>query len=236
MTNKLIFFVLILFTSCSNDDDISEIELSEYELEIISYFKEIALGFEYGESTEVTRKWNTTMKIFLDGNVSTESTNKVINVVSEINSLATDGFSVEIVNDTSLSNCYIYFGAANEFVELFPDAEDLIGSSNFATFNVTWNNNYINEARIFIDTEQTDYTLQKSLILEEITQVLGLGKDSPRLENSIFYETINDGGFATEYADIDKELIRLLYHPDMEVGLTENQVDSTLKKILSQQQ
>ena len=115
---------------------------------------------------------------------------------------------------------------------IYPDFRVTTGS-NVGVFNIQYEANVINKARIFVNTTVTNLGQQESLILEEITQSLGLGRDSPRIRNSIFFETSTDGGFATEYADIDKELIRLLYHPDMTVGLNENEVNSALFLILS---
>ncbi|WP_462250701.1 DUF2927 domain-containing protein [Ekhidna sp.] len=195
----------------------------------IDYFKDIALGFENGGASEITRKWKTTMKIFIDGSPSSTLTTKVQQTVDDINELATDGFSVEIVQSQSQSNCYMYFGTASEFEALFPGSD--VGT-NFAIFNVWWNSDVINEARIFIDTERPTISQQLSVVLEEITQVLGLGKDSPRFSNSIFYETQTNGGFATQYSDVDRELVRLLYHPDMEIGLNSIAVDTKLRSII----
>ena len=227
-----LFFAFTFLFSCSKDsEDLSpESDFSEYELEVIRYFKEVALGFEGGNSSAITRKWRLPMRVFLDGDLSDPIINKVERTVNEINELATDGFSVEMVNDSIRSNCYVFFGTTSQFIEKFPDAEDTI-DKNYGLFNVWWNFNYINRARIFIDTDRPSLTEQESLIVEEITQSLGLGKDSPRYPNSIFYETSDDGGFAREYADIDKELIRLLYHPDMRVGLSRSEVDNVLKEI-----
>ena len=67
MKKVLIFLIVVFISSCNSDDELT-IELNEYDLEVISYFKEIALGFEHGEVSEITRKWNSTMKIFIGGN------------------------------------------------------------------------------------------------------------------------------------------------------------------------
>ncbi len=61
MTNKLlllfIFTSLILITSCSKDNQgiLIPSELSDYELEVVDYFKDIALGFEFGNASKITR-------------------------------------------------------------------------------------------------------------------------------------------------------------------------------------
>ncbi len=223
----------LFISSCSEDEEVTPVEneLNIFQTEVVSYFKAVALGFENGGSTEITRKWRSPMRIFIYGSPSDQLIEKVEQTVEDINKLASDGFSVEIVDDANLSNCPLFFGKEADFVEAFPDAQGQIGT-NLAIFNVWWNNNIINRARIFIDTERTNLTQQKSLILEEITQSLGLGKDSPRYPGSIFYETPTDGGFATEYSDLDRELVRLLYHPAMSVGLNERGVDVVLRNIL----
>ncbi|WP_435625184.1 DUF2927 domain-containing protein [Flagellimonas sp.] len=230
--------IFIIEWSCTKDEnsitaeqDLNKSELTESETVVISYFKEIALGFENGNSAEIIRKWSSPMRVFIAGNASSTSKDKVEQTIDQINELVTDGFSIEIVTQFESHNCLIFFGTKSEFLTIYPEAEGQIGS-NFAIFNVWWNNNNINRARIFIDSFRVSKEKQESLIIEEITQILGLGKDSSRFPNSIFYETPTDGGFASEYADIDKELIRLLYHPSMKVGLNEEQVDLVLKEIL----
>ncbi|MEL6718854.1 MAG: DUF2927 domain-containing protein [Bacteroidota bacterium] len=227
--------IFIFLSSCTKDEEIIEpqgadSELTDFELETIDYFKEVALGFENGGVPEITRRWNAPMKIFIDGNPSEKNMAKVIEAMTIINSLQTlDDFYVELVEEENLSNCYLFFGSALEFEMMF---SGVTVGSNYGNFYVWWQSNNINRARIFVDTDRANEEQQESLILEEITQALGLGKDSPKYTNSIFYETPTNGGFATEYSEIDKELIRLLYHPAMSVGLNAAQVDRVLRNIL----
>lgn len=229
----LSFCISILISSCSydNEETLPQPELSLYHQDVIEYFKEIALGFEHGDTPKITRKWQSSMKIFIEGNPSISAIRKVEKTINEINNMATDGFSIELVNNLELSNCYMFFGTASEFIKKFPDAEEQM-ESNYAIFNVWWYENVIYNARIFIDTDRTSAAQQESLIIEEITQSLGLGNDSPKYPNSIFYETVTDGGFALDYCNIDKDLIQLLYHRDMEIGLEENEIEELLRDLL----
>ena len=69
MKNKflLLLVILISISSCSTDDeDLTELELSEYEIDVINYLKDVALGFEFGNASSITRKWNSELKIFVD--------------------------------------------------------------------------------------------------------------------------------------------------------------------------
>ena len=104
--------ILLIFLSCSDDDEVN-IELDEYDLEVISYFKDIALGFEYGTSSEITRKWCSDLKIFVGGDISNDLNVELNKIVNEIRSLVTDNFLIQIVNDSSQSNYYIFFGSGD---------------------------------------------------------------------------------------------------------------------------
>jgi hypothetical protein len=83
---------------------------------------------------------------------------------------------------------------------------------------------------MYVDIVRANSTEQKHLLREEFTQSLGLAKDSPLYMESIFQSAWTT---TTEYAAIDKDLIRLLYHPDMGVGLNQAQVEEVLKEILA---
>ena len=75
--------ILLIFLSCSDDGEVN-IELDEYDLEVISYFKDIALGFEYGTSSEITRKWCSDLKIFVGGDISNDLNVELNNIVQMI--------------------------------------------------------------------------------------------------------------------------------------------------------
>jgi hypothetical protein len=222
---KLILLFSIL--SCSEDEDIS-LNLNEYDLEVISYFKDIALGFEFGSASEVTRKWCSELKIFIGSNVSTELSEELNKIVNEIENLTTDNLSIQIVNDSSLSNYYIYFGSGEKYASIFPSQENYI-NSNWGLFSVWWTNNCIDRGHMYVDIFRANNTEQKHLLREEFTQSLGLAKDSNRYPFSIFQSSWTR---TLAYTDLDKDLIRLLYHPKMKTGLDVISVDEKLREIL----
>ena len=222
---KLILLFSIL--SCSEDEDIS-LNLNEYDLEVISYFKDIALGFEFGSASEVTRKWCSELKIFIGSNVSTELSEELNKIVNEIENLTTDNLSIQIVNDSSLSNYYIYFGSGEKYASIFSSQENYI-NSNWGLFSVWWTNNCIDRGHMYVDIFRANNTEQKHLLREEFTQSLGLAKDSNRYPFSIFQSSWTR---TLTYTDLDKDLIRLLYHPKMKTGLDVIRVDEKLREIL----
>jgi len=82
---------------------------------------------------------------------------------------------------------------------------------------------------MYVDIFRANEQGQLHLLREELTQSLGLGQDSERYLNSIFQINWTT---TSSYSQIDKDIIRLLYHPNMKVGLNENEVDLLLRSIL----
>lgn len=229
----MLLLILVFASSCSKDSEdlvLPESELSEYDIDVIKYFKDVALGFEFGNASNITRKWNSELKVFYGGAPNAELLSELEKIRSGINELTTDGFQVTTVNDSLQSNYYIFFGSGTEYSELFPSQSNLV-DSNLGLFSVFWNSqNQFTSGHMYVDIMRTNSTEQKHLLREELTQSLGLAKDSPLYMESIFQ---SERTTTTSYALIDKDLIRLLYHPMMSTGLNENQVDEILRKILT---
>ncbi|MDB9929844.1 DUF2927 domain-containing protein [Cyclobacteriaceae bacterium] len=228
-------FIVILISSCSKDDDddddiLPEFILSEYEIDVIDYFKDIALGFEFGNTSNITRKWNSEMKVFIGGEPSFELLAEFEKIRTEINELKTDGFNVTVVDDSLQSNYYIFFGSGTKYAEMFPDEANLV-NSNWGLFYLLWNSqNQFYSGHMYVDIIRANSIEQKHLLREEFTQSLGFARDSQLYMESIFQ---SDWTTTIEYAPIDQDLIRLLYHPEMSVGLNELEVDNALREILS---
>ena len=153
-------------------------------------------------------------------------------VKNEINDLTTTEFKLNIVNDSLSSNYYIFFGNRTETLKVFPGWSDLT-LSNWGLFYIFWNNlNQINSGYMYVDTQRPDILGQKHLLREELTQSLGLARDSYLYDDSIFQQSWTT---VTQYSQMDKDIIRLLYHPEMEVGLDKTQVEDLLVQILKKE-
>lgn len=226
MKKALYFLGTAFFCHACVYDDVYD--LDSYRNRVITYFQEVALGFEYGSFPEVTRKWGAEMKIFIGGNPGPELTQELQSVVGEINSLVTDGFQLSITRDSSESNCYMYFGGPEKFALMFPFSATALRNSYGLFYCYFDSTNYLDKAVIYVDIFRAQGLSRKKHILrEELTQSLGLAKDSPRYKDSIFQARSSS---TTSYATIDKDLIRLLYHPRMTPGLTRE----TSKPLLAQ--
>jgi len=236
------FFILILYFSCTDGGSIEIPETEEYEFlyplytgdnrrfqkeQIIMYFKSVALGTENGANFSVTIKWASDMNIFVGGNPSAEMLSELNLIKEEINFYATDGFSMNIVNDSLQSNYFLFFGNAQDFTKLFPEQIDNIKNNGYGLFQVKWNQKFeITSGYMFINYERGEN--QKHVLREELTQSLGFPNDILH-RDSIFYFELST---VTSYNKYDKEIIRLMYHPKMISGLDVNGVDGALRQIL----
>ena len=226
----LVSLCLSILMACDKTEETPVFELNSFQNQAMNYFGEVALGFEAGGSSEITRRWQSPVRIFVGGEYDQRQFQELESVIVELNELIDPTSSIEIVTDTLLSNSYFHFGSAASYIEIFPDMQGLL-TGNVGYFNVWWNQDIINRSRVFVDTQRLSFNQQKSLIREELVQSMGLGKDSPLYPNSIFYETATDGGFAESLSNLDREVIRLLYHPMMRTRLNRSQAESVIRNI-----
>jgi hypothetical protein len=203
--------------------------LTSHQRIVISYFKEIALGFEFGTAARITRKWTIPIRIFMEGSADTIHHCELETIVDELNELITDGVYLEIVSERSAANMHIVVGHSSAYTAFYPfDAH--LARSNSGMYHIYWNkNNAITKAHIFVNTHGTSIEEQRHVLREEVTQSLGLGRDSDMLPESIFRSSFNT---ITRYTPIDRDVIRLLYHPGIPAGLSSTEVDAMLTSIL----
>lgn len=171
------------------------------------------------------------MKLFVGRNPGSVLEIELNNIITQVNNLVSSGnFSVSITPDSTISNAYLFFGSGEAFAKRVPAAANYI-DSNHGLFFVNFNSNdVIISMSAYVDIFRADSeNWRNHLLREEFTQSLGLAKDSPRYQNSIFQSSYT---LTTEFAEIDRQIIQLLYHPEMETGLTQSQADSRLRQII----
>ena len=231
---------------------------SDVDTASFDYMKEVAFGFETGGLSEVIRKWFKNVYIKLhavnnDGTTTTPNASdfaELQSIVSELNELIptidivllTGGSSDECVSETHglgssgtcsttgypQPNINLYITTTARWATISgQDAGDLSGLGG--QFLVGTSSTSIASARCWASSALSA-TNRKSLIREEITQALGFGKDSETHSDSIFYETAGDGGFATAFSQLDKNIIRMVYDRRLKGGETVAQAEGALKK------
>ena len=216
-------------------------EPTAYESELIEYFKEVSLKSEFDENVNKIIKWRKPMRLYVikDENQTYEKQMVFIkNAINNFNTLTTDGFKIELSDDFKGSNSYLYLCNKEKIAKTNPKfykkfTDDIeINLSGFCFMEFYWTSYNIYISSIYINTNDS-LTVQESTILEEITQSTGLPNDPESHKNSIFYEHKSEENIRVkEYSNLDKDVIKLLYHQKIKPGMGKIEVERTIKKIL----
>jgi hypothetical protein len=87
---------------------------------------------------------------------------------------------------------------------------------NLGYFWAWWNpDQEITRAHVLISSEGVDQTQREHLLREELTQILGVMKDSWLYPESIFYQGWTETG---NFAAIDRTVLEMLYRPEVRPG------------------
>ncbi|MGB3615212.1 MAG: DUF2927 domain-containing protein [Elainellaceae cyanobacterium] len=201
---------------------------AEYTAEEVDYFREIALGSEFGNASQRIRRWDSDINIRVHGNPTQADRTTLANVVRELDDILSQGtggrVSVNVLGagDSQQPNVDMYFVPHGEFSRYEPNYR--AGNLGFAYVN--WSQDKIYKARILVtSTNDISQTERSHLIREELTQSLGLLKDSLRYADSIFYQGWTS---TTDYSPLDRAVIQMLYSPEIRPGMDGRQVEAAL--------
>lgn len=223
ISNKIILsciFILCLFFPCCSFYEQAENSKSDYTDNEIEYFTEIALGSEYGSNVQVIRRWDSDIKIKINGNPNEKDLQTLNQVISDINEIIGDKINLSLVD--SNQNIDINFVPLSDF------SICNAAPGNYGYFNCKWSNNVIYECDICIATDDVLLQEERShMIREELTQSLGLMNDSLGYRDSIFYE---EWTYTQKYLEIDKKMIEILYSDKIKPGMVKQEVESELRK------
>ena len=194
--------------------------------QLLDYFNEVAFDTEFGDSTQKIAKWVTDVKIFVSGEYPPYLDAELTRIINEINDLS-ESIQLSRTPFKDKANYQIYFGTGAEYAQIEPSAKAYV-DDNFGLLWVYWNaNNEIYQGSMYVDIERTgDQDAQKHLLREELTQSLGLLNDSYTYSDSIFYQ---DWTQTTEYSEIDKQVIKVLYSKKIKPGMTKQEVNHVVK-------
>lgn len=184
-----------------------EQKVTKFSPEAKEYFNKVAYGNEFGDNGNSLRKFKQDVKIYVTGEKPDYLMSELKSIVRELNGLMST-ISVSIVSNESDANLTILFGSAQDYNNLEPNS---IGYTdhNQGLF-VSYGSSVLTSATMYVDIERTSsINAQKHLLREELTQSLGLCNDSYDYPESIFYQGWTE---TTEYSDLDKELIQMMYN------------------------
>ncbi len=226
LKNLMREFIILLILLILN---VEQAPAQKYSEEAKSYFQEIALGSEYGNSQDKTiKKWVKDIYLFVPQNIPTHLNTELNKIINELNSLI-QPIKIYKTNQIERSNLKLYIGTANEYIKAEPRARKL-AANNLGLFYVYPNERgEIESGSVFLDTERLKaQDTQKHLLREELTQALGLMNDSEKYPNSIFYQKWSR---TNEFSDLDKEVIKILYSPKIKSGLSQYKTNIILQNM-----
>ena len=213
-----------------------------YTADEIAYFKEIAFGVDpdivkIGLNVELVRKmvenkiasgkegiqkWDDgEIGYYVAGNPTIGDLAEVESVISKLDSLipVLHFRRVELSDARTDASLLIVFRGKDDELGRGMVASDWMNVGGLGYFGA--NNFVIEVALVMINSDQPE-EYRRGVIVEEITQVMGLPNDSWWYPDSRFYQ-----GVSARYglADIDEALIRLLYDPRIKPGMTIEDLD-----------
>jgi len=180
-----------------------------YTTDEVDYLQEIAFGFEYGSASEVIRKWGENPRLKIFGTPTQQDLTVLESLISDLNALMAE-VQVELVD--SDPTVEVHFAE----VAVFPSILPSYVPGNTGYFSIWFNElEQIYRSVVLIASDEGDQEVRSHILREEVTQMLGLGRDSWTYMSSIFYQ-----GWTTtqEYAPIDEALIEMLYRPELPRG------------------
>lgn len=220
----LLFLMAICLAGC--DDEDTNDTVNPDRSPVYNYFNEVALGSEFGNSSQNIRKWQSDMRIFLMGDEIPYMETELERIVQDLNEII-EPITLTLVEQEADANYIVYLGSGENYAsDIEPNATPYV-DANLGFFWVYWGSDYvINRGSMYVDVFRiVDQDAQRHLLREELTQSLGLMNDSEEDPASIFFANWTT---TTEYAPIDRELIELLYNIPIEAGMDATQVEQVL--------
>ena len=187
----------------------------DYAAMVLDYFSELGFGQEYGSTSPVLHKWTQDVTLRVFGAPTAADLKALDLTVGELNRLLT---GVQLILTDENADLAVYFAPESSFSTIEPEYVP----GNLGFFRVWWDDQgAIYKGRILISSDGINQRERSHLIREELTQSLGLFRDSWQYPESIFYQ----GWTATPgFAPIDGPTIQLLYQPQLSAGMTQGQV------------
>lgn len=168
----------------------------------MTYFQEIANGSEFGEAVGILRWKQDVIRFQILGEPTQQDITTLQQVQGELTALT--GIQFEQSD------------APDMLIRFVPEAEMATVEPNYVEDNkgffwLQHEGDAITSANILISTTGVTQQERDHLIREEVTQAMGLRRDSHQYEDSIFHSSWRTTATVQDYSAIDEEIIRMLY-------------------------
>ena len=192
--------------------------------DVILCFNEVCLNAEFINSGDPTRlqKWESPIRYAIHGEPTETDLDTIGGFALWLNRMECFPGIWEADSEET-ANLRIYFCTAAEMVDRMGD--NFTGLDGCVTF--WYEEDRIYDAIICCRTEIPQY-LRNSVILEEIYNGLGPIQDTDLRPDSIIYSEYSE---PQELTDIDRLILKLLYHPDMKCGMDARQCEAVIRAL-----
>mgnify|MGYP000627734607 CR=1 FL=1 len=187
-------------------------EVGSLNMNEMDYFLDVALASEHGNNESVIKKWTQDPVIRILGDVSSEDLDTINGIIADLNAILPSSVQIRTTTGDDY-NAAIMITPKDTFNDYSPIYVE--GANGFVC---VWknHNSEITSAQILIASELSG-DKRKHVIREELTQSLGILNDSWTHADSIFYQ---GRSLTTEYAQIDKSILSILYSDTIEAGMS----------------
>ncbi len=223
MFRKVVFFVLVVFLSCSTGSNspeepegISETELTPLQLEFLDEFEHVAFRLAVNSvGITFSRKWKSEVKIFLDGSIDQAYRSLVERSIDEFNLLITDGTSIQVVPELESANVHLFLGSSEAVKTIWPDI-NTEGKSGLA-FHFAEEDGEITSGRIWVENDGG------GLFKHELGHVLGFHHATDNtcgINDGMIRSFMCSGSPNNILSDFDRAIVQTWYHPKINSGQT----------------
>jgi len=231
-------FLFGILVSCSTDegntgtiDDVETVALTAKELEFINEYEYVTFNLapdSFGAS--VNEKWETDVKVFLQGDIPDAYRAEVANTLEEFDDLVSNDLEFSMVNFEEESNVHLIFGEKEAIREVWPDMFDqneLVDFQGYALYKSA-SGFKIFDGRIWVRNPSIP------LFRHELGHVIGLGHASTNYCERDFSrnQSFMCSFLKDDFSTFDKAIVQTLYNPKIKAGLLFSQLKPIIEVLL----
>lgn len=191
--------------------------------QVKAHFATCALGAEYGDSTPVVKKWTEPIYYTYTGTPLAGDVEYLESFMAALNGI--EGFPGIYPAEGRTPNLTIHFVDDEAAMEAATDHTNLNGYASIWWYNGSYQ---IYQGDVYYLGTMPDYE-RKSVLIEELYQVMGILNDTYDYPESLIYQYYTDTNWP---CPLDWAIMQLLYHPDIHGGMTESQCMEVIDKLL----
>ncbi|MBR0137835.1 MAG: DUF2927 domain-containing protein [Erysipelotrichaceae bacterium] len=194
---------------------------------LIRYFSEVVLKSEYmNNPDELVHKWNKPICYYYDPSISKTAAGLIDSFLRKLNKeLPLKG--VSRTDEPLKANVRIYFMKKNEIYKRVGNKVNYEDADGITFYNYSNRTGEIISGRVYYNIDM-DKSIRKSVIREELVNLMGLGNDTILRKDSIIYQYGSD---IEEPSRIDWLIMKLLYDERMKCGMNYSQCEQLIKEL-----